>query len=897
MESFAERVPQIVLCVFSPLLGACVLAWVLLQLHSFKYRIWSKLSRAVCAALISLAIVCTALIGKNTNGVNGAGGMYLMQFNPPVGQTVTPEDISNGWRVAEVSDAGTFAPPPANAVTNEHWRLRGAHDDAFRIPIDGWSYPSVSGVTVLSRGEIRRNIRSCDFPRAFEEDLSLLPVVHWQLLPDGRNESAFWHGSSPSNTLIATWWNAALGRDATNPVCFQAELYTNGGFDYRYEDRTVRHVRVWSFDWDDDGLENSVDPDPLVAGPDAHGTNAEWYNTVCSNVLETVASGSTGTTGVLPVGGDCVLSWRADVNSNAYYFVDVVTERGPAPIYFTGDRDSRLGNPVVVALAGVTNRVPLLIGVDYAVTSDTPFTVSFPIDYVHPTVATNGVADYNVRWSLDFVFTESIGESNRVYTATVEPYDPGGAFTSDPPLRGAPCGCVSFSGNTILFGCSPTCDCGGICKKGILYYLLGGAAFAATGGVCRCGFDDPVPPAPVSYDPTNAPSLSIQFSKPVVIFEEAYLDSEYGTKPKRSTRVQLTVSAYGGTHGGSLALFSQNLEKLSAVGGGAIDLPAITNIVPYESFFSTCVYEAADVSGSMNDIKVLGTFTETETGMSSDSNGSLTAVKLEFTPDYSIDNCPHRHRVGIRETAKCSWMPTAATVTCEAGMGGSTDLRNGMWHYIAPLMAGASPYLTAVCQGVKYPLALDVVEPQAVVAKSADAFDYGVPTNVAGGAGMDLELVILPTNVSFIGIAVQEVPSDYKDPQGYFSNPYFDFMWSHTTNRGAGVWHNIHAHNYFMNDYAEMGDRLPGMTTSGEITDDDTYGWIAGTMNWFIPVGWNETGSCETDTPVKEFCLYWQRFRMASDGTLEVEKLENVVQRKTNTVVRLNGNIVPLRPR
>ena len=263
------------------------------------------------------------------------------------------------------------------------------------------------------------------------------------------------------------------------------------------------------------------------------GANAERYNMVCSNVLEAVASGSTGTTGILPVGNgstgttgilpvddDCVLSWRADVNSNAYYFVDVVAERGPAPIYFTGDRDSRLGNPVVVALAGVTNRVPLLIGVDYAVTSDTPFTVSFPIDYIHPTVTTNGVADYNVRWPLDFVFTESIGESTRVYTATVEPYDPGGAFTSDPPLRGAPCGCVSFSGNTIVFGCSPTCDCGGICKKGILYYLLGGAAFASTGGVCRCGFDDPAPPDPISYDPTDMPSLSITFSKQAVVFDD-----------------------------------------------------------------------------------------------------------------------------------------------------------------------------------------------------------------------------------------------------------------------------------------------------------------------------------------------------------------------------------------
>ena len=793
--------------------------------------------------------------------------------------------------------------PLPGAVTNAKWRAHGAFEDAFYIRATNWWARMPDGrwmdrLRILSSGGFRaRGVGGgawTNYPPPFTQKLSLAPETNWPLLD---RDSSFWHAATPSNTLVVSWIGGLYARSHTNLVDFQAEIFNDGSLDYRYADRTEHFAASLPFDLDGDGLENSVDPDPLTAGPDAHGTNAEWYNTVCSNVLEAVASGGTGTTGILPVDDDCVLSWRADVNSNAYYFVDVIAERGPAPIYFTGDRDSRLGNPVVVALAGVTNRVPLLIGVDYAVTSDTPFTVSFPIDYIHPTVTTNGVADYNVRWPLDFVFTESIGESNRVYTATVEPYDPGGAFTSDPPLRGAPCGCVSFSGNTIAFGCSPTCECGGICKKGILYYLLGGAAFAATGGVCRCGFDDPVPPDPVSYDPTNAPALSITFSKPAVIFEEAYLDSEYGARPKRSTRVQLTVSAYGGTHGGSLSLSSQNLGKLSAVGGGTIDLPAVTNIVPYESFFSTCVYEAADVSGSMNDIKVLGTFTETETGVSSDSIGSLTAVKLEFTPDYSIDNCPHRHRVGIRETAKCSWMPTAATVTCVAGMGGSTDLRNGMWHYIAPLTAGASPYLTAVCQGVLYQLALDVVEPESVVAKSAVAFDYGVPTNVAGGAGMELELVILPTNVSFMGIAVQEVPSDYKDPQGYFANPYFDFMWSHTTNMRAGVWHNIQAHNVFMYDYAEMGDCLPNMTPDGEIADEDAYGWIAGTMNWFIPVGWNRPSSVATDAPVKEFCVYWQRFKMASDGTLEVEKLENIVQRKTNTVVRLNGDVVPLRPR
>ena len=897
MESFPGIVRQIVLCVFSPLLGACVLAWVLLQLQSFKSRMWSKLGRSVCAGLVSLAIACTALIGKNTNGVNGVGGMFLMQFNPPAVRSVTPKDISNGWRVAEVSGTGAFAPPPANVVTNERWRLRGAHDDAFRIPANGWSYPFASGVTVLSRAEIRKDIRSRGFPRAFEQDISLLPVVNWQLLPDGRNESVFWHGATPSNTLLVTWWNAALGRDATNPVCFQAELYTNGGFDYRYEDRTVRHLRVWPFDLDDDGLENSVDPDPLVAGPDAHGTNAEWYNTVCSNVLEAVASGSTGTTGILPVGNggtgatgilpvddDCVLSWRADVNSNAYYFVDVVTERGPAPIYFTGDRDSRLGNPVIVALAGVTNRVPLLIGVDYAVTSDTPFTVSFPIDYVHPTVTTNGVADYNVRWPLNFVFTESLTESNRVYTATVEPYDPGGAFTSDPPLRGAPCGCVSFSGNTIVFGCSPTCDCGGICKKGILYYLLGGAAFAATGSVCRCGFDDPIPQVAVLHEPTDPPALSITFSKPAVIFEEAYLDSEYGVRPKRSTRVQLTVSAYGGTHGGSLSLSSQNLGKLAAVAGGAINLPAVTNIAPQESFFSTCVYEAATLSSREGDISVTGQFIENDTVARIDSSDTLTSVQLVVSPVTLFpQGYPCRHTFGVCEEMVVSSFPSSLRGFTWESSGGMLD--NGLsdnQQRFQYLLDEGGRTMTFGFKGARYTVNTMCLRPSDIVSLSSPTILSGnASVGEAGGVGMRMEMTLLPDSVSFKDIRIMERVTDDGVPSGYFSAEYFRPWWNHGMVQGAGELVSIGIGNIFA-DTAIMEDCCQQLTSGG---------WVGGSIIWTIPTAWREIQGFSVPNGLIDFTTKEQIFTINAAGTVHVEKFNcsvgRDIQGHTNATVNL----------
>ena len=563
----------------------------------------------------------------------------------------------------------------------------------------------------------------------------------------------------------------------------------------------------------------------------------------------------------------------------------LVAERGPAPIYFTGDRDSRLGNPVVVALAGVTNRVPLLIGVDYAVTSDTPFTVSFPIDYIHPTVATNGVADYNVRWPLDFVFTESIGESNRVYTATVEPYDPGGAFTSDPPLRGAPCGCVSFSGNTIVFGCSPTCECGGICKKGILYYLLGGAAFAATGGVCRCGFDDPIPQVAVLHEPTDPPALSITFSKPAVIFEEAYLDSEYGARPKRSTRVQLTVSAYGGTHGGSLSLSSQNLGKLSAVAGGVIDLPAITNIAPYQSFFSTCVYEAAVKSDNDGDISVTGYFIENDTGTRIDGSNALTAVMLLVAPVKPFpQGYPTRHTFGVCETMTVTPYP---------------DVLNGaMWETTGEVLEASinrnvkaftflldegSCTMTVTFNGVHYTVHTMCLRPHDILGLSMPTILSGnAGLGEAGGVGMEMGLTLMPDSVNFEKLRIKErVTNDVGVPSGYFSLEYFRPWWSHEKVQGAGTPMSILPGNLLI-DTAAMDDPCPQLASGG---------WAAGTIIWTIPTAWREPSDFSYSKGWLDFTTATQTFAIDAAGTVRIEKfncsVERDIQGHTNATVNL----------
>ena len=289
---------------------------------------------------------------------------------------ITEEDIARGWRV--VSEAPS-APPdePPGAVTNRPLRLRGGSAWAFRVAPPGWRFPwaggTLTGVTVLARGEVRPGARTRFFPVPLPGGVSLLPEARWGLLPDG-GASVLRHAVTPDGTLLLDWRNALAGRDPDRPTDLRMALHADGSFAWHADGRVTRYAPVLPFDWDGDGLANAVDPEPLVPNPaDAHGANAEWYRVVCSNVFE-AAGDRTRQVVSLPDGG--AVAFRADANARAYYFVDVVAAAGPAPVSFSADRDSRLGSPVLVVRAGGTNRVPLLVGVAYAVTSTVPVAVS-----------------------------------------------------------------------------------------------------------------------------------------------------------------------------------------------------------------------------------------------------------------------------------------------------------------------------------------------------------------------------------------------------------------------------------------------------------------------------------------------------------------------------------------
>ena len=318
----------------------------------------------VCLATLAVLLAASALVG-----LRQVGRQLLRRLKPfalaallPMAALLTDfageKNTNMPLRVIQPVASQAFS--SCGAVTNADWLAHGAYEDWFYILPSNWWARAASGgwigsLRVFSFGGFQAYGADgtwSGYPPPFPQKLSLAPLANWHLLTNHESlatshESLFWHGVTGSNTLVMTWQDGLYARCATNLVSFQAELFNDGSVAYRYDGSVPLEL---PFDRDGDGLENSVDPEPDVAGPDAHGTNAEWYNTVCSNVLEAVATSCDP-----PV----ELTWLGGVNSNAYYFVDVVAERGPAPIYFTGDRTSRLGDPVAVARAGETNRVPL----------------------------------------------------------------------------------------------------------------------------------------------------------------------------------------------------------------------------------------------------------------------------------------------------------------------------------------------------------------------------------------------------------------------------------------------------------------------------------------------------------------------------------------------------------
>jgi hypothetical protein len=736
------------------------------------------------------------------------------------------------------------------------------------------------------------------------------------LRQDAAAPSVFWHAATPSNSLIATWENALHGRDAACPTNFQAEFFADGSFVYRYPDHATAYPPVLPFDYDGDGLENSVDPDPEIPGPDAHGTNAQWYNTVCSNIL--VAAEATN--GVPPVS----LAWLEGVNSNAYYFVDVVAERGPAPIRFMDAREAMPDDPVVVARAGEVCRVPLVIGVEYAVTSSVPFTISPAYNTIGRTpdytlkIEPREGGGTTVHWPIRFLYVETTDETHFTLDAYPDDLDleyawrvEGGAQPMPAPMLMSPFprllsgggeGCFQTDGSNVTMVCVGNCGCDG-CTLGGDAYLMGHSISLPT---FQCGCEPPHEPDPEAQNEPDPcfPSISVSYSAAAVIYEAAYVDTPGLTVPRRSTPVSFTISVSGGSRGGHYSVSMPGFGRV--VPTEPVDIPVNGDLGSYETVCFSATCEGSAPSSSKDDVGISGRFVENETGCRFTSKGTkLTVFRVELQPkvdppDHNYAS-PNRHSYGVRELVRRVQTPLSPVLNWNSVTGGGEVLDNNdnELFYQCPLYGCENP-ITVGLAGVSYTPLVEIVEPSDIMAQYLNGWTMGsvfttntVTLGMAGGIGMYLKLYVMPFRVSFSRIAVQEVVCFTYDAEGYFLNPYFNGAFAHTGGQGgvgAGNWCDVDDDNLFGNDTAAYHDQIPWLTPDGRVTNDVAFAWTNGHVHMDNPFGWHVSGTRGDTSPFKCFGENIRdEFMLTADGTVGVRKLNKQVTRTTNGVIRLGG--------
>lgn len=385
----------------------------------------------------------------------------------------------------------------------------------------------------------------------------------------------------------------------------------------------------------------------------------------------------------------------------------------------------------------------------------------------------------------------------------------------------------------------------------------------------------------------QGPFASATFSESAIIFEDEYENAPGETVARRSTEAEVEFSVYGGTKGGAFSLELRDGGRLERTGGSY--LPREGKLKPGESFRIKVKYRARAASGSEGDIKAVATFTEEESDEKIKSEATLTAVKVEIQPVYvaSGNESEWRHKYGVCELIGCSSVPKAAIVSWHVKGGGQMQIDST---YLCPLEAESNP-LEAVCSGVNYTPSIQVVEPSGVQALNPGVVTYGLPLLSAGGIGLQLDVQILPLDVSFRGISVEEVPSTMGIQTGYFAHPYFDGDRSHSRENGAGVWLGVQDDNIIdTHDIAAYTQAYPRMTADGHLSDSLSVGWVEGENVWSIPFGWNALGTTGEAEPWKCFAAAeTQIFTIDSFGTSGVRKLRHEAVREVLGSVYLDG--------
>ncbi len=819
-ESFQGLLVQVCLSALFLIVGAYAARKFFAMLRSFLLRLWKTSRMGLAAvALLSLAM---GLWADKTNLLR----MIIHPGGPPV--VVSAEDILRGFRLEGiVTNDEPLCDMPVDAVEYPPWRLRAGRETDFPLNLGGFVFPYgtnainrfrvLSGGTIETYPKLNAPVSIC----AAREYASLIPGV-----------SRFWSADANGGAEKVLRWDSVFANDdRTGGYSAEIRLSANGDFSTRSNEVESVFRRVSPHDWDGDGLANEIDANPYESDGDFFGP-----------------------ANILPEGA----------NSNAYCSVSVLVSGADALVSFVGDKPSNYPDPQFIARHGVTNNVSILIGKTYDILCDQPFAVVGVSDPATEILASEG----QVR-VVRPVEIECVQEPGTGFSMNVNPSNLGGAFSWNRDC----CQIVSnVTSNPFAFSFVENleCVCLGCQARG--EYAYEGYSLSAYGRMCPCYRvgDEP------NWEATSGPvasGVSAAFTTSAVIYEETYENKPGEWIPKRSTRTRLNVGATGGPNGGTLTIDTANISKLNKLSGPM--LPAMSVPVPAESSVSySIVYEANEHSSVTNDISVIATFTEDVTGEVVASTGLVTVIEVERETISKVPPNRKRAVIGVGEEVLIRFKPVCSISTVNCVSGSVTEPVTDPLLPECDFSLFSGPHtncdaLVSICAGEsQYALDFHVVEPTKLVVDGI-TYSYANIPNEAGMFIVEFAIHIAPTNVSFYGTEILEVPMVATNAVGYYLQESMRDELDHSKH-GGGRWSAVGYGN-------ESPDRVAHRLCKKPWSD-------GGSFTWPIPVAWR----CIGDYGVTNVFTYAdQRFELDADGTTRIFKFGYCAERTTNSEFRV----------
>lgn len=363
----------------------------------------------------------------------------------------------------------------------------------------------------------------------------------------------------------------------------------------------------------------------------------------------------------------------------------------------------------------------------------------------------------------------------------------------------------------------------------------------------------------------------------VLVYEDAHLGTDGSPVPATSNLLSSLSCSYAGNRAGLLELSKISGSEVSlSENGSPVSLPYQWGVAGGGNdparIFSVGGLHAGDAA----EFRLRFTSDIVPGGI--DYYATIHAVGLEVEAERSVPEEKHRRVFGPRE-------PFLLRV--------SNGDPNGTWEYLNTNGTGNSFGASAtvlpaniaaklVIYGETHFVPISVVAPAGCVGTNAvpmaDADWLEVSTNILAvgeiGAGLRIDLKLLPDYVSFEGLRTMEGYADASDLQGYFQNVVM-------TNTSHDVANGAWRVNIVQEGNNAGIDRAGGAYRVGDLPQP----WVNGSYSFAIPFYWWVDGSSQTN----QFATNVQTFRLFANGDAEVSKFGWTAHRGTNGVQTVTG--------